>query len=376
MMQNEYYIYFTNIILKMINVTKSYLPPLNEYVKHLEGIWERGHLTNHGPLVLELEERIKEFLGVKHFFFVNNGTIALQIAIKAANLKGDVITTPFSYVATTSSLIWEGCNPVFGDVLEDQLTLDPRSAEQMLTPGTTGILATHVYGNPCNVEEIENIARPKGIKVIYDAAHAFGVEYKGRSILNYGDISTLSFHATKIFHTIEGGGLVTEDDDLAHRISYMRNFGHNGPDKFFGVGVNGKSSEFQAAMGLCLLPKMPEIIRIRKSICHRYKENLESLPLKFLEIQEGTTRYNFAYFPIIFRTENELLKVLNEFINKDIHPRRYFYPSLNTLNFVDNNLRESISESMSSRILCLPLYPELSLEAVDMISKIIKENLI
>jgi dTDP-4-amino-4,6-dideoxygalactose transaminase len=199
MMQNEYYIYFTNIILKMINVTKSYLPPLNEYVKHLEGIWERGHLTNHGPLVLELEERIKEFLGVKHFFFVNNGTIALQIAIKAANLKGDVITTPFSYVATTSSLIWEGCNPVFGDVLEDQLTLDPRSAEQMLTPGTTGILATHVYGNPCNVEEIENIARPKGIKVIYDAAHAFGVEYKGRSILNYGDISTLSFHATKIF---------------------------------------------------------------------------------------------------------------------------------------------------------------------------------
>ena len=376
MMQNEYYIYFTNIILKMINVTKSYLPPLNEYVKHLEGIWERGHLTNHGPLVLELEERIKEFLGVKHFFFVNNGTIALQIAIKAANLKGDVITTPFSYVATTSSLIWEGCNPVFGDVLEDQLTLDPRSAEQMLTPGTTGILATHVYGNPCNVEEIENIARPKGIKVIYDAAHAFGVEYKGRSILNYGDISTLSFHATKIFHTIEGGGLVTEDDDLAHRISYMRNFGHNGPDKFFGVGVNGKSSEFQAAMGLCLLPKMPEIIRIRKSICHRYKENLESLPLKFLEIQEGTTRYNFAYFPIIFRTENELLKVLNEFINKDIHPRRYFYPSLNTLNFVANNLRESISESMAPRILCLPLYPELSLETVDMISKIIKENLI
>jgi dTDP-4-amino-4,6-dideoxygalactose transaminase len=376
MMQNEYYIYFTNIILKMINVTKSYLPPLNEYVKHLEGIWERGHLTNHGPLVLELEERIKEFLGVKHFFFVNNGTIALQIAIKAANLKGDVITTPFSYVATTSSLIWEGCNPVFGDVLEDQLTLDPRSAEQMLTSSTTGILATHVYGNPCNVEEIENIARPKGIKVIYDAAHAFGVEYKGRSLLNYGDISTLSFHATKIFHTIEGGGLVTEDDDLAHRISYMRNFGHNGPDKFFGVGVNGKSSEFQAAMGLCLLPKMPEIIRIRKSICHRYKENLESLPLKFLEIQEGTTRYNFAYFPIIFRTENELLKVLNELINKEIHPRRCFYPSLNTLNFVANNLRESISESMSSRILCLPLYPELSLEAVDMISKIIKENLI
>jgi dTDP-4-amino-4,6-dideoxygalactose transaminase len=376
MMQNEYYIYFTNIILKMINVTKSYLPPLNEYVKHLEGIWERGHLTNHGPLVLELEERIKEFLGVKHFFFVNNGTIALQIAIKAANLKGDVITTPFSYVATTSSLIWEGCNPVFGDVLEDQLTLDPRSAEHMLTPGTTGILATHVYGNPCNVEEIENIARPKGIKVIYDAAHAFGVEYKGRSLLNYGDISTLSFHATKIFHTIEGGGLVTEDDDLAHRIAYMRNFGHNGPDKFFGVGVNGKSSEFQAAMGLCLLPKMHEIIRIRKSICHRYKENLEALPLKFLEMQEGTTRYNFAYFPIIFRAENELLKVLKELINRDIHPRRYFYPSLNTLNFVDNNLRESISESMSSRILCLPLYPELSLEAVDMISKIIKENLI
>lgn len=359
----------------MINVTKSFLPSLEDYVKYLEGIWDRGHLTNHGPLVLELEEKIKAYLGVKHFFFVNNGTIALQIAIKAANLNGEVITTPFSYVATTSSLVWEGCKPVFGDILQGNFTIDPKSIKQMITSETSGILATHVYGNPCDVEAIEELAREHNLKVIYDAAHAFGVDYKGTSVLNYGDISTLSFHATKLFHTIEGGGIVTDNDDLAHKISFMRNFGHNGPENFFGVGVNGKSSEFQAAMGLCLLPKIDEIIKLRKSICERYRSNLANLPIDFLEIQPGTSQFNYAYFPSVFESEKQLLNVLESLRQNNIMGRRYFYPSLNTLNYVENNLQSSLSESIASRVLCLPLYPDLKLEQVDAISTIIRNAL-
>jgi dTDP-4-amino-4,6-dideoxygalactose transaminase len=359
----------------MINVTKSFLPDLKDYVKYLEGIWERGHLTNHGPLVLELEAKIREYLGVKHFFFVNNGTIALQIAIKAAGLRDDVVTTPFSYVATTSSLVWENCNPVFADIDKETLTVNANTISSVLTPKTTGILATHVYGNPCAVEEIESIAKSKGLKVIYDAAHAFGVEFKGTSILNYGDISTLSFHATKLFHTVEGGGIVTNDDELAHRISYMRNFGHNGPEAFFGVGVNGKSSEFQAAMGLCVLPHINDIIRSRESISKQYDASLSSLPVKSLMLQEGTSRYNYAYYPIVFQSEQELLKVVSALQAEQITPRRYFYPSLNTLNYVNNNLTGDFATDVSKRVLCLPLYPQLTTEEVQKISKVIHDAL-
>ena len=375
MRETIYLVTFRALFRRMINVTKSFLPSLEEYVKYLEGIWDRGHLTNHGPLVLELEDKIKAYLGVKHFFFVNNGTIALQIAIKAANLNGEVITTPFSYVATTSSLVWEGCKPVFGDILQGNFTIDPKSIKQMITSETSGILATHVYGNPCDVEAIEELAREHNLKVIYDAAHAFGVDYKGTSVLNYGDISTLSFHATKLFHTIEGGGIVTDNDDLAYKISFMRNFGHNGPENFFGVGVNGKSSEFQAAMGLCLLPKIDEIIKLRKSICERYRLNLVNLPIDFLELQPGTSQFNYAYFPSVFESEKQLLNVLESLRQNNIMGRRYFYPSLNTLNYVENNLQSSLSESIASRVLCLPLYPDLKLEQVDAISTIIRNAL-
>lgn len=356
----------------MIQVTKSYLPDLEEYVKHLEGIWERGHLTNHGPLVLELESKIKDYLGVKHFFFVNNGTIALQIAIKALDLKNEVITTPFSYVATTSSLVWEGCKPVFADVEHGTLTLSAKDIENKVCKNTTGILATHVYGNPCDVEGIEKIAKIHGLKVIYDAAHAFGVNYKNTSVLNYGDISTLSFHATKLFHTIEGGGIITSDDELAARIAYMRNFGHNGPEKFFGIGINGKSSEFQAAMGLCLLPKIEVLIERRKVISDRYKTMLEGLPIMHLLIQENTTKYNYSYFPILFESEEVLKKVMDSLASEDINARRYFYPVLSSLDYVENNIPDSFAEQASKRVLCLPLYPDLSISDVDRISEIIK----
>lgn len=359
----------------MIHVTKSYLPDLEDYVKYLEGIWERGHLTNHGPLVLELESKIKDYLGVKHFFFVNNGTIALQIAIKALGLKDEVITTPFSYVATTSSLAWEGCKPVFADVDKGSLTILPEDLESKITEKTSGILATHVYGNPCNVEEVARIAKKHDLKVIYDAAHAFGVNYKNTSVLNYGDISTLSFHATKLFHTIEGGGIITSDDELAHKIAYMRNFGHDGPEKFFGLGINGKSSEFQAAMGLCVLPKIEIIIEKRKEISERYKSMLRDLPIDYLTIQENTTQYNYAYFPVLFKSESDLKKVMEALSLEQVSARRYFYPVLNSLNYVENNIPDSYAEDASKRVLCLPLYPDLSMKDVDRISGIIKASL-
>ncbi|HLP19244.1 MAG TPA: aminotransferase class V-fold PLP-dependent enzyme, partial [Chitinophagales bacterium] len=238
----------------MIPVTKSFLPPLEDYNKLLQGIWQRVHLTNNGPLLLELEGKLKSYLTSKHFIFLNNGTSAIQIAIKGLDLKGEIITTPFSYVATTSSIVWENCKAVFADIEEETLTIDANKIEALITPKTSAILATHVYGIPCNIEKIEKIAKKHNLKVIYDAAHAFGVKYHGQALTNYGDASTLSFHATKLFHTTEGGALITNDEDAAHRFSYMRNFGHKGQEDFWGLGINAKNSEFHAAMGLCVFP--------------------------------------------------------------------------------------------------------------------------
>ncbi len=360
----------------MIPVTRSFLPPLTDYVKYLEKIWASGHLTNHGPLVLELEEKLRSILGVKHLFFVTNGTVALQVAIRAADLRNEVITTPFSYVATTSSLVWEHCKPVFADIEPETFTISPDSVRKFITNKTTGILATHVYGNPCHLDSIQEIAREHGIRVIYDAAHAFGVEYRGQSVMNYGDISTLSFHATKLFHTIEGGAIITSDDELAHKISYMRNFGHNGPEQFFGMGINGKSSEFQAAMGLCVIPHLDQILQARMHICARYDLRLSvSEKIRRIKITEGTTKYNFAYYPVVFPDEYTLLKVKSALAEKDIFSRRYFYPSLNTLNYVENNLQNSFSDDVSRRVMCLPLFPGLPESDVDAICDIILGNL-
>ncbi len=344
--------------MQQINVTKTYLPPLEEYTAYLQGIWERGHLTNHGPLLQELEEKLKTYLGVKHLFVVNNGTIALQIAIKALGLKNEIITTPFSYVATTSSIAWEGCTPVFADIDAKTLCINPDEIKHKITQATTGILATHVYGIPCNVEAIKEIAEQHNLKIIYDAAHAFGVNYKGTSVLNYGDISTLSFHATKLFHTIEGGAIITNDDELAHKISYMRNFGHNGPEAFFGVGINGKTSEFNAAMGLCILPKVPELIEARKRISELYDDLLKSTSLKKPELPEAT-EYNYAYYPVLFETEEQLLETRKRLNENSVFPRRYFYPSLNTVNYMGKQ-DAPVSEDVSKRVLCLPIYFDLA----------------
>jgi len=348
----------------MINVTKAYLPPLEEYVKYLEGIWERCHLTNHGPLVNELEEKLREYLGVKHLFFVNNGTIALQLAIKAAGLKGEVITTPFSYVATCSSIAWENCTPVFVDINKSDLTIDVTKIEAAITPSTTAILATHVYGIPCDVVAIQKIAEKHSLKVIYDAAHAFGVSHAGKGILNYGDISTLSFHATKLFHTIEGGAVATNDDNLAHRISYMRNFGHKGQEDFWGIGINGKNSEFHAAMGLCIFPNIENIISRRRMLSEVYEACLKESKINLQRpIVNASTTYNYAYYPVLLENEKKLLMVRDSLNAAYIYPRRYFYPALHTLSYVQR-APLPVAEDVSCRVLCLPLYDDLPLDSI------------
>jgi dTDP-4-amino-4,6-dideoxygalactose transaminase len=247
----------------MITVTKTFFPPIEEYHKQIQRIWDNQWLTNRGELVLELEDKLKEYLSVSNILVMNNGTIPLQIALKVLANRGEVITTPFSYVATTASIVWENCIPVFVDIHPEYLTINETKIEAAITDKTTCILATHVFGNSCNVEEIERIATKHNLKVIYDAAHAFGVTYNGKSIFEYGDVSTCSFHATKLFHTGEGGAVFCKNEVLRHQFFYSHNFGHNGPHDFFGLGINGKISELQAAMGLAVLPHMAMILEAR-----------------------------------------------------------------------------------------------------------------
>lgn len=349
---------------------------MEEYAKYVEGIWDRCHLTNHGPLVNELEDKLRNYLEAKHFFYLNNGTIAIQIAIKALDLKGEVITTPFSYVATCSSIVWENARPVFVDINPANFTIDVASIEAAITPATSAILSTHVYGIPCDVEAIQAIADKHGLKVIYDAAHAFGVQYKGKALVNYGDISTLSFHATKLFHTTEGGGVVVNDDELAHRIGYMRNFGHKGQEEFWGLGINGKNSEFHAAMGLSVYPYINKILETRKVLSGIYDQYFRELALPVLRPAiPAETSYNFAYYPVAFKTEKQLLTVRDSLNAAYIYPRRYFYPSLSTLPYLDNKQSLPVAESIASRVLCLPLYHDLAQENIKRICYIIREVL-
>jgi dTDP-4-amino-4,6-dideoxygalactose transaminase len=360
----------------VINVTKTFLPPLEEYTRYLQGIWERNHITNHGPLVNELEEKLREYLGVRHFFFVNNGTIALQIALKALDIQGEVITTPFSYVATTSSILWENSVPVFVDIDSKSFTIDARAIERAITPDTRAILATHVYGIPCDVEMIRQIAEKHRLAVIYDAAHAFGVRFKGTPLLTFGDISTISFHATKLFHTVEGGGVATNDETLAHRISYMRNFGHKGQEEFWGIGINGKNSEVHAAMGLCNFPFIPEILERRKQLCEMYEAFLHSAGLSLIRpvLPEGT-EYNYAYYPVVFDSEKQLLSVKNSLNAAYIYPRRYFFPPLHHLPYLKERTDQPVAASIASRVLCLPLFHDLTRDNVKRICSIIAEVL-
>lgn len=357
----------------MINVTKTFLPPINEYNMFIQRAWDNQWLTNRGQLVLELEEKLKQFLEVSNIIVTNNGTVPLQIALKLLGNKGEIITTPFSYVATTASIVWENCTPVFVDIDPEYLTIDETKIEAAITSKTTAILATHVFGNPCNIEVIEMIAKNNNLAIIYDAAHSFGVKYKNKSIFDYGDISTCSFHATKLFHTGEGGAMFAKDADLQHKLFYSHNFGHDGPLAFHGLGINGKMSELHAAMGLSVLPYMKTIIDDRKRIVDFYNTNLDFSKIKSLKIRENTD-WNYSYYPAIFDSEEQLLNV-QEILNKNqIFPRRYFYPSLNTVNYISEVVMP-ISENIASRILCLPLYVGLSIEELEKIIMLINANL-
>ena len=356
----------------MINVTKTFLPPQDEYQAILKKAWDTGWITNRGVLVKELEEKLKDYLKVPNIIATTNGTLPLQIAIKALGLKGEIITTPFSYVATTSSIVWEGCTPVFVDIHPEYLTIDETKIEAAISSKTTAILATHVFGNPCHVEAIEAIAKKHHLKVIYDAAHCFGVTYKGKSIFNYGDVSTCSFHATKIFHTGEGGSMFCNDIDLFNKLYYHHNFGHKTTVSFHGLGLNAKMSELQAAMGLALLPHIKDILKSRKKIVNSYNQLLDFSNLKKITIR-GNTNWNYSYYPIQFKSEAILLKGLAKLNENNIFPRRYFYPSLNKLPYIQNQSC-STSESVSKRILCLPLYHGLAnkdiIKIVNLINKI------
>ena len=349
----------------MLNVTKTFFPPLEEYTHQVERIWKNQWLTNRGELVRELEEKLRGHLGIDNLTLTTNGTLPIQIAIKALGLSGEIITTPFSYVATTSAIVWENCTPVYVDIDPVYLTIDESKIEAAITDKTSAILATHVFGNPCNVEVIAQIAKKHNLKVIYDAAHCFGVEYKGKSIFNYGDVSTCSFHATKIFHTGEGGCWITNDEELQQKMYYMHNFGHNGPEEFHGVGINAKMSELQAAMGLSVFANIDKIFEGRKKATDYYTKELMNRNVSCLKLRDGVV-WNSHYYPILFDSEPELLDYVQKMNNLNIFPRRYFYPSLNTLNYVKGQ-KCPISESIAKKILCLPLSHDLDTQIQDTI---------
>lgn len=356
----------------MIPITRPFLPPIEEYNAYLKGIWERDWLTNMGPLSNELEEKLTKHLNVQYLLFVTSGTVALQMAIKALELKGEIITTPFSFIATTSAIVWEDCTPVFVDIDSASLNIDATKIEAAITENTVAILATHVYGNPCDIDAIEKIAKKHQLKVIYDGAHAFDVQYKGKPVFEYGDISICSLHATKLYHSTEGGLLITKDATLAKKLYFMRNFGFNGPEKFEELGLNGKNSEFHAAMGLVNLKYIEQIHRQRKMLTEHYHAQLKDT-LSFVPQWNKDATLNYAYYPIVFASEELAMACFEELKINEIFARRYFYPSLSAVLPYMKHQSMPITDDIASRVLCLPLYFDLSLEEINLICKIIRK---
>ena len=363
----------------MITVTKADLPPIDKYFEYLRKIWANHWLTNDGEFVQLLGKRLEEYLGVKNLVLLSNGTVALQLALRALKLKGEVITTPFTFAATTNVLLWEGLTPVFADIDSETYNIDPRKVEEKITDKTSAILAVHVYGNPCYMNELQSIAERHNLKIIYDAAHAFGVQFEGNPVTCFGDLSTLSFHATKVFNTIEGGAVVANDDRIVEILKLMRNHGIKSETEVVLPGTNAKMNEFQAAMGLCNLDFVDESMSSRKVLYDRYVERLSGLPITFQKIV--ASKYNFSYMPILFESSTERDSVYSFLIEKGIKPRKYFFPL--TVNF-DYFKKEGLglvekyglenATKIADRVLCLPLHPSLEASKVDYITSLIEEN--
>lgn len=364
--------------MKRIYVTQPFLPPLEEFMPYLEQIWESKWLTNGGPFHQEFEVKLADYLGVEHIALFANGTLALVTALQALRITGEVITTPYSFVASAHSLLWNGIKPVFVDIDPKTFNLDPEKIEAAITPQTTAILPVHVYGNPCDVKEIEEIADVYGLRVIYDAAHAFGVRYKGESLLTHGDLSVLSFHATKVFSTFEGGAIVCPDAKTKKRIDDLKNFGHAGEVTVIAPGINGKMNEMQAAFGLLQLNYIDKVIDRRREIDAHYREQLSQIPGISFRPLPAETKNNYSYFPILIEDEFPLSRdELNDTLRQNgIYPRRYFYPLISEFpmyrglpSAAKANLPSA--KMLSERVLCLPIYPNLKDESVARIVSII-----
>ncbi|MGB4205604.1 MAG: DegT/DnrJ/EryC1/StrS family aminotransferase [Bacteroidales bacterium] len=369
----------SNIKYSPITVTQPYLPPLEEFIPYLEEIWESKWLTNNGQFHQKLEQALCEYLGVKYISLFSNGTLALITALQTNKINGEVITTPFSFVASTHSLWWNGIKPVFCDIEPDTFNIDPDRIESLITPKTTAIMPVHVYGNPCNVQRIKEIADVYGLQVIYDACHAFDVEINGESICNWGDLSAMSFHATKVYNTFEGGAIICHDEKTKKRIDYLKNFGFAGETKVIAPGINAKMNEVQAAFGLLQLKYVGQAIEKRKIIAEKYRENLAGRDgLKLLYDMPGV-KHNYAYFPILIK-KNEYGKSRDEVYEllktNGIYTRRYFYPLISQ--FPAYRSLESastrnlpVASEIAEQVLCLPIYPELPLSTVENICSIL-----
>lgn len=364
-----------------IFVTKPTLPPFEDFVPYMKQIWDNKILTNGGPFHEQLEKELCEYLGVKHVCLFTNGTIALITALQALRVTGEVITTPYSFVATSHSLLWNGIKPVFVDIDPHTLNLDPKRIEAAITPQTTAIMPVHCYGHPCDVDAIQKIADNYNLKVIYDAAHAFGVQCHCGSILNHGDLSVLSFHATKVFNTFEGGAIICPDAKSKERIDHLKNFGHAGETTVVAPGINGKMSEFNAALGLLQLKYIDQALAKRKEIDEAYRERLKGVNGISCLNSAGEKVANYAYFPILVQSNypirrDDLYQKLKEI---GIHPRRYFYPLISDFPMysgLPSAHKENlpVATSAASQVLCLPIYPDLSMSVIDEITSFIAEQ--
>ena len=366
-------------MIERIMVTRSSLPPISEYMEEIKGLWDTHWITNMGEKHEKLRRQLTEYLGVKNMDLLVNGHMALELSMQAMNLKGEVITTPFTFASTTHAIVRNGLEPVFCDITADDFTIDASKIENLITDRTSAIVPVHVYGNICNVEEIDRIAQKYDLKVIYDAAHAFGTTYKGQGVGTFGDASCYSFHATKVFNTIEGGAVCYKDRDSGLNLYRLKNFGIRGPEKIDAVGANAKMNEFCAAMGICNLRHIDEMIEKRKQLVQRYRENLECIEGICLSTVQKEVQSNYAYFPVVFEekkfgaSRNEVFKALWE---NGIMARKYFYPLTSMYDCFHGKYEAEntpVALYISKRVLTLPLYPELSMEEVDHICKVITD---